>query len=77
LNGCVHDELHAGPSHGSDVARLAVQQLERFEDVDVMLLETRHHRLHLERLEMPGQARSNVGQQAFEDAVCAVSSSAV
>jgi hypothetical protein len=42
-----------------------------------MLLETRHHRLHLETLEMRGKARSDVGQQALEDVVCAVSSSAV
>jgi hypothetical protein len=42
-----------------------------------MLLETRHHCLYLETLEVRGQARANLGQQAFEDVVCAVSSSAV
>jgi hypothetical protein len=77
LNGCVHDELHTGLCHGSNVGCFAVQQLEGFEDVEVVLLETGHDRLHLESLEMRAQARPNVGQQAFEDAACALSSSAV
>jgi hypothetical protein len=42
-----------------------------------MHLETGHHALDLERLEMRGQLGPNVGEQAFENCLCAVSASAV
>jgi hypothetical protein len=77
LNGCVHDELNAAAHHVSGVTGFAVQQLERFDDVEVMLLETRHDGFDFERLEVASQARPNVGQQVCENLVRAVSSSAV
>jgi hypothetical protein len=43
----------------------------------VVLLESCHEGLDLERLEAPGQVCANVRQQAVENLVRAVSSSAV
>ena len=77
LNGSVQDKFDAAGHHGSHVVRFAVGQLERFDDVEVVLLESCHEGLDLERLEAPGQSCANVRQQAVENLLRAVSSSAV
>ena len=73
LPGGLNDELDAGADHSVEIGRVAVQQLERFDDVEVMHLEARRQSIGLEGAELRREPIAHGREQAVEDAHGALS----